>query len=96
MVAPPVTDIDEESNTDIPKPDEIEDEDTTDKEIENPAPSLPTDKEVLNTINPTTPLNAASLLPNTGEHTQTVWLTLGALSLLTGLRLVIKGKKKEE
>lgn len=88
-----INDLDEDNS------EEIESEDVDSKEDEdngNPSPSLPSEKDELDTITPSISLNAASLLPNTGEHTQTVWLTLSALSLLTGLGLVIKGKRKQE
>lgn len=39
-------------------------------------------------------LNAASVLPNTGEHPSSVWLTLGAVSLLSGFGLIATGKRK--
>ncbi|MGO4940642.1 G5 domain-containing protein [Fundicoccus sp. Sow4_D5] len=88
-----INDLDEDNS------EEIESEDVDSKEDEengNSSPSLPSEKDELDTITPSISLNAASLLPNTGEHTQTVWLTLSALSLLTGLGLVIKGKRKQE
>lgn len=73
------------------------------KEDDN-KPSTPTvednsfeNEEINKTVQPNdsnATLNAASVLPNTGEHPSSVWLTLGAISLLSGFGLITKRKRK--
>lgn len=83
---------DNESN---PKtPDKIDEDTTAIPEGSNDNPV--TDQGPLEPINFGIPVNAASILPATGEKGQQVWLTVGAISLLAGFGLVIQGKRKKE
>ncbi|MGO4927797.1 G5 domain-containing protein [Fundicoccus sp. Sow4_F4] len=83
---------DNESN---PKtPDKIDEDTTAIPEGSNDNPV--TDQGPLEPINSGIPVNAASILPATGEKGQQIWLTVGAISLLAGFGLVIQGKHNKE